>query len=205
MDTKIYSTSRRGFLKGVAVGAGAYALGSSLIHPEEVMGQSIEGYLEKVPIGDCWSVAAAGLLRNQVMLFKTILDKEGREKYIAYQKRDASLAAVHSKGYADRLGFTGNDAKSAGAIIPAILTIVYGPREKFEIEATAEKARVKCTNCELWNEVQAQKITDDLCSVRSRDWWDGFVKAINPRLTATMVKARPLGDSVCEWVIELKA
>ena len=205
MDTKIYCPSRRGFLKGMAVGAGAYALGSSLIHPQEALAQSIEGYLEKVPIGDRWSVAAAGLLRNQVMLFKTILDKDGREKYIAYQKRDASLAAVRSKGYADRLGFTGNDAKSAAAIIPASLTIVYGPREKFEIEATAEKARAKCTNCEFWNEVQAQKITDDLCSVHSQYWWDGFVKALNPKMTSTLVKARPRGDSICEWVIELKA
>ena len=43
MNTKIHSTSRRGFLKGLAVGAGGYALGSLMTHPKEAMGQSIEG------------------------------------------------------------------------------------------------------------------------------------------------------------------
>lgn len=40
MNARIYSASRRGFLKGLALGAGGYALGSLLIHPKEAMGQS---------------------------------------------------------------------------------------------------------------------------------------------------------------------
>jgi hypothetical protein len=62
MNTKIDSTSRREFLKGLAVGAGGYALGSMLIHPKEAMGQSIEGNLAKVPIEARWEVAAGGLI-----------------------------------------------------------------------------------------------------------------------------------------------
>ena len=38
MFTKVSSTNRRGFLKGMAVGAGGYALGSLLTHPKEAMG-----------------------------------------------------------------------------------------------------------------------------------------------------------------------
>jgi hypothetical protein len=87
-----------------------------------------------------------------------------------------------------------------------MLIIAYGPNQKYEtVEATAEKARLRCINCQLWNHVQAQIITDDLCSVHSQFWWDGFVKAMNPKMTSNLVKARPRGDSVCEWVIELKA
>jgi hypothetical protein len=205
MNTKINSTSRRGFLKGVAVGAGGYALGTLLIHPEEAMGQSIEGYLEKVPMGDRWSAAAGGVIFWQVNFLKTLFAKEGREKYVEYLKKNSPLIGVRGKGFADRFGFTGNDAKSAAAIISATLTVSYGPQHKLEIEATTEKARVKCSNCVFWNAVQAQKINDDLCSVHSQYWWDGFANAINPKLTSTLVKARPLGDSVCEWVIELKA
>jgi hypothetical protein len=206
MNTKIYSTSRREFLKGMAVGAGGYALGSLLIHPKEAMGQSIQGYLEKVPMEARWIAAAGGLVFWQVNWAKTLLAKEGREKYVEYMKKNSPLVGVRGKGFADRVGFTGNDAKSAAAMIPAYLTIVYGPQEKFEIEeATAEKARVKCLECAFWNVVQAQKITDDLCSAHSHYYWDGFAKAMNPKLTSTLVKARPLGDSVCEWVIELKA
>ena len=50
MDIRIYSTNRRGFLKGMAVGAGGYALGSLLTHPKEAIGQSIQENLGKIPM-----------------------------------------------------------------------------------------------------------------------------------------------------------
>ncbi len=206
MDTKVYFPSRRGFLKGLAVGASGYALGSFLIHPKEAMGQSIQGYLEKVPMEARWDLATGGLVSWQVDLCKRIFDKEGREKWVEYAKKQYSAIGAANKKLADRLGFTGNDAKSAALIIPAVITIWYGPKTKFEIEeATAEKGRVKCANCAFWTNVQAKKITDDICSAKSRYYWEGFAKAINPKLTSTFVKAMPLGDSACEWVLELKA
>lgn len=206
MNTKINSTSRRGFLKGMAVGAGGYALGSLLIHPNEAMGQSIESNLEKVPVEDRWGIAASTVIFWSVSYFKEIYDNRGREQYLEHWKKTSPIVAARSKGNANRLGLTGSDAKSAAEIIPAMLIIVYGPKQKYEtIEATPEKARLRCINCELWNHVQARKITDDLCSVHSQHWWDGFVKAMNPKLTSTLVQARPRGDSVCEWLIELKA
>jgi hypothetical protein len=206
MNTEIYNPSRRDFLKGVVIGAGGYALGSSLIHPKEARAQSIEGYLEKVPMEDRWSAAAGSNVIWMVFSLKTLLDKEGREKYVEYIKNQTLRGAPRFKAQADGFGFTGNDAKSAAAIRSALMTILYGPQTKFEIEqATAEKARVKCLNCSIWNTVQANKITDDLCSVLSQYSWDNNIKALNPKLTSTLVKARPLGDSVCEWVIELKA
>jgi len=206
MDSKNYSTSRRVFIKGMAVGAGAYVMGSFLIHPKKAIGQTVQGYLEKVPMEARWSIAAGGLVNYQVNLAKANFEKEGREKYIENAKKYSQIAGARLKGLADRLGFTGNDAKSAAAIIPAAITVSYGPSQKYEIEeATPEKARVKCIECVFWNTVKAQKITDDLCSPYSHYNWEGCSKAINPKLTSTLVKARPLGDSVCEWVIELKA
>ena len=206
MNTKILPTSRRGFLKGLAVGVGGYALGSSLIHPKEAMGQSIEDNLGKVPMGTRWSTAAGGLVIWQFNFFKRLLDTEGREKLFEYTMKSSPAVGVRSKGFAERFGLTGNDAKSAATIIPAIITVWWGPQQKYEIEeATVEKARVKCLECGFWNLVQTQKIADDICSAHSRYYWEGFVKAMNPKLTSTLVKARPRGDSVCEWVIELKA
>ena len=206
MDTRAYFPSRRGFLKGLAVGAGGYALGSFLIHPNEAMGQSIESYLEKVPMETRWDLAAAGLLAWQVGFCKRLLENEGKEKFLEYWKKTTSASGPESKKLADRLGFTGHDAKSAAIIIPAVITIWYGPRTNFEIEeATAEKARVKCTNCAFWNVVQSRKYTGDICSAKSRYFWESFAKAINPKLTSTFVKGKPLGDSVCEWVLELTA
>lgn len=205
MNNRVYYRSRRGFLKGLAVGAGGYALGSFLIHPREAMGQSIESHLEKVPMETRWDLAAGGFVRWQADFSKKLLEIEGREKFEGQSKKIYYAAGSGNKKLADRLGFTGNDAKSAAIIIPAVISIWYGPKTKFEIEeATAEKATVKCANCAFWNHVQAQKITDDICSAKSRYYWEAFARAINPKLTSTFVKARPLGDSVCEWVLELK-
>jgi len=206
MSSEIYGPNRRDFLKGMVMGAGGYALGSLLIHPKEAMGQSIEGNLGKVPMDSRWNIAASGLLFWQITYLKEIYDTKGRDQYLEHWKKNSPIVAARSKGFADRLGFTGNDAKSAIEIIPTMLIIVYGPAQKYEtVEATAEKARLKCINCEFWNAAQARKITDDICTVHSQYWWDGFVKAMNPKMTSTLVKARPRGDSTCEWLIELQA
>ncbi len=206
MNSGIESKSRRGFLKGLAVGAGGYALGSLLTHPQVAMGQSVQGYLEKVPMEARWDIASRGLVRAQVILYKTLHDKEGRDKFVEDRKQTCPAAAAGNKRHADRFGLTGNDAKSAAAIIPAMVTHYYGPQQKYEIEeAAVKKARVKCVNCTFWNTAQSMKIAEDLCSAHCRYYWEGFVKAINPKMTSTLVKARGLGDPACEWVLELKA
>jgi len=206
MSNEIYDPGRRDFLKGAVIGAGGYAFGSMLIHPKEVMAQSIEDYMEKVPMEARWDYASGNFLGYTVNYFKTLYDQGGKEKYVEFMKEQGRIFQARYKGFADRFGFTGNDAKSAAAILPAIVAFSFGPQQKSEIEeATAEKARVKCINCAFWNTVQARKITDDLCSAWSEYAWEGRAKAINPNLTSTLVKARPRGDSICEWVIELKA
>jgi len=170
------------------------------------MGQSIQGYLEKAPMEARWSAAAGGQVRWMVTSLKALLDKEGREKFVEYIKKSVSASTPRFKAQADGFGFTGNDAKSAAAMRSAVQIIWFGPQNKFEFEeATAEKARLRCTNCEIWNVTQAMKISDDICSALSQYAWDGFAKAVNPKLASTLVKARPLGDSVCEWAFELKA
>jgi hypothetical protein len=206
MDKDICNPNRRDFLKGVVIGGGVYVIGSSLIHPKEAMAQSIEGYLEKVPMDARWGIASGAFINHAVNYFKALYDQGGKEKLVEYMKQQGQRASAGYKGLANRFGFTGNDAKAAAAIIPAIVTLSFGPQQKCEIEeATAERARVKCTNCTFWNTAQTMKINNDLCSSWSQYAWEGRAKAINPKLTSTLVKARPRGDSICEWVIELKA
>jgi len=172
----------------------------------KAMGQSIEDYLKKVPMEARWELVSGAFISYTVNHFKTVYDQGGKEKFDEFMKENGRFAATVYKGFADRFGFTGSDAKSAGAILPAMVVLAFGPQQKFEIEeATAEKARVKCINCAFWNAVQAKKITDNLCSGWSQYSWDARAKVINPKLISTLVKARPRGDSVCEWVIELKA
>jgi hypothetical protein len=46
----------------MAVGAGGYALGQLLIHPNEAVGLSIEGNLDKVPVEARWDIAAGTVM-----------------------------------------------------------------------------------------------------------------------------------------------
>jgi hypothetical protein len=84
MNTRIYSTRRRGFLKGLAVGAGGCAFGSLLIYPKEAIGQSIQSYLEKVSMETRWDFATGSAIRLRVDYYKKLLDTEGREKFLEY-------------------------------------------------------------------------------------------------------------------------
>jgi hypothetical protein len=193
-------------LQGLAIAAGGYAFGSMLIHPKEALGQSIQGNLEKVPMEARWNLASGSFVSWQVDFYKRVLDTEGREKFLEFINKNSTLIGSRLKVIADQLGLVGNDSKSAAEIMPVMVTIFFGSQQKYELEeATASKARVKCINCTWWTNVQAKKMTDDLCSAYSKYTWEAFAKAMNPKLTSTLVKARPLGDPVCEWVIELKA
>ena len=206
MDTNNSPLSRRGFLKGVGVGVGGCALGASLTHPLEALGQSAADSLEKIPMEVRWKVASSTGVSNSVRFWKYRYDTEGQEQYMGKQKAGSQAAGARLTGLANSLGLAGNDAKSIVEKWSTLLPLWSGPSQKYEIvEATAEKARVQCTNCAYWNAMQQMKITDDLCSAGSQYMFDGFAKATNPKMTSTLVKAKPRGDSVCEWDLKLEA
>jgi hypothetical protein len=206
MKTEFCDANRRDFLKGLIIGAGGFAIGSAMINPREAIGQSIEANLEKASMERRWMFASGGLVHFQVSWAKMIVDTKGKEKLIEEMKIRSPQFATGDKRFVESLGITASDAKSAALMIPAAITIAYGPKQKYEVQdATSDKATVKCLECAFWNNVQAKKITDDLCSFHSRLYWESFAKAINPNLKSTMRKAKPLGDPVCEWLLELKA
>lgn len=203
---KTSSTTRRGFLKTMAVGAGGCAVGSLMIQPKAVFSQSFEANLDKIPMKTRWAVTSGAFIYTQINANKKLLDKVGQEKYNEIKKKSGIASGARNKKQAEGFGFTGNDAKSVAAMATALVNMYYGPKEKFEIlNATADKASVKCTNCAYWDTIQALKITGDTCSAWSQSWWEGFVTAMNPKLTLKLVKARPRGDSICEWDFALKA
>lgn len=203
---KSSSTTRRGFLKTIAVGAGGCAVGSLLIQPKVVFGQSLEDNLEKIPMKTRWAVTSGAFVYTQINANKELLDKVGQEKYNEIKQKSGMASGARNKKHAEGFGFIGNDAKSVAAMATALVTMYYGPKEKFEIlNATAENASVRCTNCAYWDTLQALKISGDTCSAWSQSWWEGFVTAMNPKLTLKLVEARPRGESFCEWDIALKA
>ena len=64
----------------------------------------------------------------------------------------SALWAPGQKQLADRLGFTGNDAKSTAAIMSALLIVWWGPTGKNEIEeATEEKVSSEVSPISFFN------------------------------------------------------
>ena len=159
-----------------------------------------------MPISDRWAFTSGGFIYNQISIDKALFDKVGQEKYNEIKKKNGLAMGARNKNYAENFGFKGNDAKSVAAMATALVTMYYGPKEKFEIvNGTTEKALVRNLNCAYWDTLQSRKIADDTCSVFSQSWWEGFSTAMNPKLTMKLVKARPWGDPVCEWAFTLKA
>ena len=70
-----------------------------------------------------WNNNTSGLIFWSVSYLKEVYDNKGKEQYLEYFKKNSPLRAAASKGNADRLGFTGSDAKSAVEIIPACLLL----------------------------------------------------------------------------------
>jgi hypothetical protein len=80
-----------------------------------------------------------------------------------------------------------------------------GPEFEFEtVEATAEKAVVRCANCPWWNRMKEMGISDDLCSSGDAGFSAALVKSLNPNATIRLTQAMPRGDAYCEWVYELQ-
>jgi hypothetical protein len=206
MNARTHSPSRRKFLRALAAGAGCYSIGFPFVHPFEAEGQSNEHFLEQLSMPSRWAIAASGSVYNSVSFSKYRYDKEGQKKYNEDAKKRNQEAGAEMLKFAFGHTWTGHDPKSMAAILPAVITLFNGPQQKYEIEeATTEKARVKCTHCAIWYAMEEMKITEDLCSMGCQFMWKGFSEAMNPKMTSTLVKIKPQGASVCEWVIELKA
>lgn len=153
-----------------------------------------------------WAITSGAFVYTQINFNKELLDKVGQEKYNEIKYKGGLASGARNKREAEAFGFQGNDAKSVAAMATALVTMYYGPKEKFElVNVTSDKTTVKCTTCAYWDMQQALKITGDTCSAWSQSWWEGFVAAMNPNLSLKLVKARPMGDSVCEWDLAIKA
>lgn len=121
MDKKLSDATRRGFLKTLAVGAGGYALGTVLIQPKEALGQSLEGYLGKVPVEARWAMTSGGLVNLQISNFRGLLAKVGRVKFTEAVSKGFFSLGARNRGLAKKFGFTGNDAKSIAAMSTALV------------------------------------------------------------------------------------
>jgi len=161
--------------------------------------------IKKVPAENRWAVASKTMTGAIMATNKVILDIVGREKYNEFMEKIWSEGGKASKQIADTLGMNGKDAKSIADTVQGVATVEMGPEFKFVIvEATEEKATLRCTECPWLNRAKELGISDDMCSLADQAYANGFAKTINPKMKVTIIKAMPRGDAHCEWIYELE-
>ena len=152
-----------------------------------------------------WTIATQALTGATVVGAKALFDVLGREKYDQAWPQIWSELGKASRQIADQLGLGGDDAKSLAETGVLVSTVAMGPEVKFEVvEATAEKAVLRNTECPWWNRFKELGISDDLCSAADPAYFNGLARMVNPKVTVSLTKAMPRGDPCCEWVYEIE-
>ncbi len=160
--------------------------------------------MEKVPAETRWTIATEALTGAMTAIDKVLLDIVGQEKFNEIVGQIWTEGGKASKQIADAFGLSGDDAKSMAETNSLVATVIMGPFKLETVEATAEKAVVRCTECPWWSRAKEMEILDDMCSVGDQAWNNDLAKALNPKVSVTLTKAMPRGDSYCEWVYELQ-
>ena len=199
---RVYDSTRRDFLKSVSLGTGGIVFSSIFTWPKETQGQTVKLYLHKVPMDDRWTITTSAFIETQLALRRKMLEAMGQEKMNEAIKQSGFIAGKNDKRHADRFGLIGNDVIAAALIIPTMVSVYYGPLQEYEyIQLTPERAEVRCFECAFWNAQNNLNVSGDLCSQGCIGYWEGFAKAINPKLAVILTKAKPLRDGNCQSVI----
>ncbi len=161
--------------------------------------------IEKVPAETRWEIATKALTGATHMESKALRDALGQDRYNEVIAQIWAEQGKASKEIADALGLTVDDVKSVTDAFQLIVTVAMGPEMKMEtVEAAPDRVVLKNTECPWWNRQQEMEIPGDLCSVADPAFCNALAKSFNPKLNVALTKARPRGDSFCEWIYELK-
>ena len=161
--------------------------------------------LEKVPAETRWTIATQALTGAVNATGKALLDVVGQERFNEIWGQIWGELGKSAKQIADALGLAGDDTKSVAETNVLVTLVAMGPEVKIEtVEATAERAVLRNTECPYWNRMKELGISDDICSVADPAYFNGLGKNLNPNATVSLTKARPRGDQYCEWVWELQ-
>ena len=133
--------------------------------------------VEKVPAETRWAIATQGLTGAVVATGKALLDAVGQDRYNEITVQIWAEAGKAAKQVADALGLVGDDVRSAAETTLSVTAVAMGPEVKSEIvEATAERAVLRITECPFWNRMKESGISEDMCSASSVAYADAFAK-----------------------------
>jgi len=179
-----------------------------------------EELLAKIPDEKRWELTAKSLWRFIVLRGDKIIAPElGKEEgVIAPVLGEEKWKEINDKIYDDagKLMFQSfkeafnipvEDAIGAAKLVIVTGALQTGPEnEAVIIEATREKAVIRTTYCPIWERYEEFKVNPELraCDPACEKFFDGGLKAVNPKLTFKHTKIMPWGYPYCEWLIKFK-
>jgi hypothetical protein len=99
------------------------------------------------------------------------------------------------------------NAEDAVKFLYVTTALQSGPEWEFEThEVTRERAVVKVNKCPWWERYTENEIRPEFipCLPTCDEEIEEGIKAVNPSIRIKLTKARPRGDTYCEWVYKLK-
>ena len=178
----------------------------------------MEELLEKIPAEKCWEITAKILWRFLISTGVTIVAPEmgTGEGWIApvlgWEKVEEIATKVWTEGgrkffpwVKEMFNIPVEDAIGAAKLSIVASRLMLGPETEFEyIEATPERTVVRWTKCTGWERHKELELDPELnpCPPSHKVLIKEGIKAINPKLTHKLTKARPWGDPYCEEVYE---
>ncbi|HEU17276.1 MAG TPA: hypothetical protein ENO06_00935 [Methanolinea sp.] len=153
-----------------------------------------------IPEAARWQMATNVLTRLVVALGSG--DESGKD-ISSFQERIYSEMADAIRDIADQYNMPRDHAADLVQTLGAVSVILFGP--KFEtryIEGFPEEAVIRLAECPMFSEDAARGISPGAVNSVCRAYVTNAVAALNDDFTIKVTKARCLGDSFCEMVIE---
>ena len=164
-----------------------------------------EKILDKIPVEKRWEMAAQSFANGCMGYIQVLLGIIGKEK----------LAEIESKmwgegmkmsflNFMEEFKMPAEDAVDAANLTAVFAFLALGPECKMErIKESRNRVVDRYTNCQWWESAKQFGIAAQY-ECACPDWGEDALKAINPKLTATLTKSQPRGDPYCECVYELR-
>jgi len=182
--------------------------------------RGIDELLEKIPPEKCWEITTKALWRFIVLRGdKTIAPELGKDEGVIAPVLGAEkwkeindkiyddAARQMFQGFKEAFNIPVEDAIGAAKLVIVSGTLQTGPEYTPEIvEATPERAVVTTTGCLIWDRYEEFEVNPEhrACDPACERFFDGGLKAVNPKLTFKHTRIMPWGDPYCKWLIKFK-
>jgi hypothetical protein len=164
--------------------------------------------VEKMPAEQRWAIAGANFVGAWTAVGMFVEPLLGKEKWKEINdnlwREGGKMSYPMIK---EALNIPVEDAIGGYKVLAACTTIQQGPTFEDEmLEVTPERVVWNTVKCPWWDtSLQFGEKPEDMnCPSGHQEICEAGLKALDPNFTFKLTKAKPLGDPVCQNVIEFK-